>query len=105
MRQNERVVTIEAKGATSENLNSRRYGKEFDSGQVADHVGGAVLTAMTVASIGVHLAAIAVPDNRLHRLKLGAALPAVLETGIAVFWVADDLHVTADSPWPLGGDS
>jgi hypothetical protein len=99
-RRNERLV-IEAKGAGSSKAGTARYGKEFSSGQVFDHVAKAVLKALRVAAAGNDRAGIALPDNETHRSEVERISPVLTEVGIAVFWVADEAAVSIDAPWPL----
>ncbi len=94
----ERLV-VEAKGAGSSKEGTRRFGLEFNRGQVRSHVGVAVLRALTVASRGTSLAAVALPDNTQHRDIAGSAAVALARAGVGVFWVAEDGSVTADLPW------
>ncbi len=93
----ERLV-VEAKGAGSSKKGTRRFGLEFNRGQVRSHVGVAVLRALAVASRGTSLAAIALPDNTQHRDIAGSAATALSRAGIGIFWVAEDGSVTADLP-------
>lgn len=96
---------IEAKGAGSARKGSARYGSEFNSAQVFDHVAKAVLKALMVddaAEGGVELrAGIAVPRNQLHLRHVGAVEHSLRRAGIAVFWVNDDRSVLVDSPWDV----
>jgi hypothetical protein len=61
---------IEAKGAGSSRIRSARYGLQFNSGQVFDHVAKAVLEALQAAGAPGALIkrrdGIALPKNRLH---------------------------------------
>ena len=83
----ERDLVIEAKGAGSSKVGTARFGKEFNSGQVFDHVAKAVLKALRVSSSGDARAGIAFPDNTLHRREVGQVATALRRAGIGVFWV------------------
>lgn len=98
MRGDERCV-VEAKGAGSSKVGTRRYGSAFDRGQVKSHVGVAILRALGVASAGTALSAVAFPDDRNHRDIAGRILPALAAAGVGVFWVDDDHNVLAQLPW------
>src|SRR3989304_2231555 len=75
-RQGHRLV-VEAKGAGSSKAGSARFGKEFNKGQVFDHVGKAVLKALRVASAGTAHAGIALPDNPSHRAEVAKVAVAL----------------------------
>lgn len=92
------ALMIEAKGAGSSKVGTARYGQEFNSNQVFDHVAKAVLKAMRVVSSGRARAGIALPDNAAHRREVEQVAAAVRLAGITVFWVRDDGEVRIDSP-------
>lgn len=96
---------VEAKGAGSSRLGSARFGLEFNSGQVFDHIAKAVLKALQAANApGAQIerrGGIALPDNRLHRRHIEPVAHALRRAGIAVFWVDDQGIVSVDSDWPL----
>jgi hypothetical protein len=95
------LMYVEAKGATSEDPTSKRYGKEFNGGQVNSHVSRAVLTALKWASSGSARPGVALPDNPENRAELGPAMLALHGAEIGIFWVSDDRSVTTDCPWEL----
>jgi hypothetical protein len=97
----DRRLVIEAKGAGSSKPGTRRYGSEFDRGQVFDHVAKAVLKALRVVAAGESRAGIALPDNEKHRREIEQVLSALDEAGIAVFWVRRGLEVAIESPWDV----
>ncbi|SRR6266540_2926539 len=94
---------VEAKGAGSSRSGSARFGFEFNSGQVFDHVAKAVLKALQAAAFGAtdRRGAIALPANRLHEYHVKPVAAALRSAGIAIFWVAEDGGVTLDAPWEL----
>lgn len=96
-----RRVVIEAKGAGSTKAGTARYGKEFSSNQVFDHVAKAVLKALRVASVGTDLAAIALPDNFAHRREVEQVASALERVSVGVFWVNQRGEVCLDAPWEL----
>jgi hypothetical protein len=97
-----RNLIIEAKGAGSSRTGTARYGMEFSSNQVFDHVAKAVLKAMRVVSaLEPQRAGIALPNNHRHRREIDQVAPALHQAGVAVFWVDEELAVSVDAPWDL----
>ncbi|SDL43639.1 hypothetical protein [Tessaracoccus oleiagri] len=89
-------LVIEAKGAGSSKMGTKRYGSLFTRNQVRSHVSVAIHRALRVWSGGEAQAGLAFPDNQHHREMVSHVLPALRRLGIAVFWVADDLSVSVD---------
>jgi hypothetical protein len=87
-RDGQRLV-IEAKGGTSARASSNRFGMRFNAGQVHSHVGRALVEALTAISAG-DIAAVALPDERLHRLLIGRMATALDRAGVHVIWVDED---------------
>ncbi|MEO7571250.1 MAG: hypothetical protein ABIX10_02325 [Acidimicrobiales bacterium] len=94
VRGTERLV-VEAKGETSSKPTTGRYGSAFDSGQVNSHVSRAMLRAMRVVSEGCQ-AAVAFPNEELHRLEIETVRIAIGRLGVAVCWVSPDCSVEID---------
>lgn len=94
----DQLLLIEAKGAGSSKPGTARYGKEFSSVQVFDHVAKAVLKALRAAAAGDQ-AGIALPDNDNHRREIQQISPVLRRIGIARFWVREGFEVEVDSPW------
>jgi hypothetical protein len=92
------ALLIEAKGAGSSKVGTPRYGQEFSSNQVFDHVAKAVLKAMRVVSSGRARAGIALPDNAAHRREVEQVAPALRHAGVTVFWADDEGGVRVDAP-------
>jgi hypothetical protein len=92
-----RELHIEAKGETSSRRGGPRYGQEFNSAQVRDHVANAFFRAAQMATHG-RLAGMALPKNTLHERYVGRIEHALDALGIIVFWVARDRRVTATRP-------
>lgn len=90
-------VVIEAKGAGSSKPGTARYGQEFNSGQVFDHVAKAVLKALREVSAGHHVGGIALPDNAAHRREVGLVRDALIRVGVVTVWVGS-LGVEFDPP-------
>ena len=89
---------IEAKGETSAQATSVRYGKPFNRNQALSHVSRAFYRAATMqqkATSGeVRRVAIAFPDNALHKEYIAAIQAALTRLEIAVFWVDSQQVVT-----------
>lgn len=98
---NERDLVIEAKGAGSSKTGTARFGREFNSGQVVDHVAKAVLKALRITSLGEARAGIALPENELHLREIQQVATALRQAEIGVFWVDERLRVRVDAPWEL----
>ena len=94
-------VVIEAKGAGSSKAGTARFGKEFNSSQVFDHVAKAVLKAMRIVAAGNARAGVALPDNTSHRREVEQVAPALHQAGVGVFWVNEQDGVRVDAPWEL----
>jgi Holliday junction resolvase-like predicted endonuclease len=94
-------VVIEAKGAGSSKAGTARFGMEFNSGQVFDHVAKAVLKAMRIVAAGTARAGVALPDNASHRREVEQVAPALRQAGVGVFWVNERDEVRVDAPWEL----
>jgi len=88
---------IECKGETSSNVRTNRYGKPFDPGQVNSHVSRAMLRAMRVVSEG-HLAGVAFPEERRHRIEVEKVRIAIERLGVVVCWVTRDGIAKLDVP-------
>jgi hypothetical protein len=95
-RKNGVELVIEAKGAGSSKAHTARFGQEFNSGQVFDHVAKAVLKALRVVSKGTARAGIALPENATHRRHLEEAAPALARVGVVLFWVTEDGRVRVE---------
>lgn len=95
VRGTERLL-VEAKGETSSRPTTGRYGAAFDSGQVNSHVSRAMLRAMRVVSEGCQ-AAVAFPEENLHRLEIEKVRIAIERLGVAVCWVSPDRSVLIES--------
>lgn len=97
------TLRVEAKGAGSSKEGSKRFGLEFNIGQVKTHVSMAVMRAMSwVGDTGAPVrAAIALPDDDRHRGQVKKIEPALQRLGIGVFWVDEHKEVILEAPWEL----
>lgn len=80
-------LLVEAKGQGSSMPHSRKYGLPFSRNQVKTHIAVAVLRSLGVVSVGAATAALALPDDALHRREIERVAPALSKLGIGVFWV------------------
>jgi Holliday junction resolvase-like predicted endonuclease len=95
-----RRLLIEAKGQGSAREGSARFGLAFSSGQVFDHVAKAVLVALRAVSDG-DLAAVALPDDRLHRGEINRVRRALDAVAVGVFWAPAQGPATFEGSWTL----
>ncbi len=89
---------IEAKGETSAQSASARYGKPFNRNQVLSHVSRAFYRAATMRQKDTpdewRRVAIALPANALHKEYIAAIQAALARLEIALFWVDSQQVVT-----------
>ena len=99
------TLHVEAKGETSSDERSKRYGKQFSSAQYRDHAATAIYKALCMRSYSTpekpRKVALALPDNRSKRNFLTPTEAALRELGIGVFWVRPDKSVVFDADWSL----
>jgi Holliday junction resolvase-like predicted endonuclease len=88
------TLRIEAKGETSNDSTSKRFGRPFDNSQVETHVAKAFYTAAATLNSDRGRVGVAFPETRLHRKHVGRISAAVQKLGIAVFWVDAEGAVT-----------
>ena len=95
------TLYVEAKGETSNDPSSARFGKRFNSAQVRDHVANALYTAAAALDpkLGRRRAAIALPDTQLHRQYVTGIQHALATLQIALFWVDGHQNVEVVSSW------
>lgn len=89
-----RTVCIEAKGETSSQGHTSRFGKSFSSNQVKHHVSVAFYAAARDFGTG-KLLGMAFPKNADHEKYVVRILPALRQLQIEIFWVSPDGAVTA----------
>ena len=97
-------VVIEAKGETSSMAHTNRFGKEFSTSQIFDHVSKAVYCAATYVSKNIP-GGIALPMNKGHQKHVAAILPALKALEIEVFWVPPSGEVQVAGHWPWWANS
>ena len=96
-------ITIEAKGETSSDPKGKRYGKQFNSGQVRDHVAKAIYSSATHITAGT-LTGIALPKNDAHIEYVRRVLPVLKQLRIEVFWVDAKRNVEVQGHWRIWTD-
>ncbi|WJW97225.1 hypothetical protein [Priestia aryabhattai] len=93
---------IEAKGATSSDTRSKRYGKPFTTAQVRDHVSVALFKCAEVLTrergkenikVGI-----ALPDNENYRKCVSKIKKAIETLNIIVFWVSTNYKIIVETP-------
>ena len=89
---------IEAKGETSSNPDSNRFGKPFNNNQALDHVAKATYTALKMneskesnAKIGI-----ALPLEINHQKLINPIKHTLKDLEISIFWVDKNLKVTSE---------
>lgn len=81
---------VEAKGFTSSDPGSSRYGKPFTASQVSVHVARAIHQSMCLRAMYPNCGvAVALPDESYHRKEITAVGDALDLLGIRVFWVSE----------------
>ena len=85
---NRKKLFIEAKGQTSSKKGTKRYGKEFNSGQKFDHVAKAILKAIQVLNQETGSeSGIALPNDPGHIRLVESVLPSMRKIGLKIFLV------------------
>jgi hypothetical protein len=95
-------VYVEAKGETSSNPESKRYGKQFDPAQCRDHVAAALYKAATALqktppSVKRRVG-IALPDTPCHRRLIEQIEQILNRLEIAVIWVDPGKKIVLSGP-------
>lgn len=91
-KKNGQTLYIEAKGQTSSNNNTERFGKPFTKSQIKSHISRAIFASMTLLSARSTEeteVAIALPETKVHRGILNEVYPTLLQLNIQVFWVSE----------------
>lgn len=100
-----RELFIEAKGETSSQKTSKRFGRPFDAAQIRTHVAEALFKAASTLSrkhSGTEIkAGIALPNTDRHRATVDAIQPVLNQLGIAIFWVHQSGGVEVISNWHI----
>ncbi len=79
---------VEAKGATSSKIGSKRYGKEFNSNQIKTHIGVALLKSFQTLQLhpGSEVV-IALPSNSGHRKILDSMVTPIKIQALKLSWL------------------
>jgi Holliday junction resolvase-like predicted endonuclease len=91
------TLQIEAKGGTSSQVGSARFGKPYTSSQVFDRVAKGFYTVcqmLSEAKSSNSRVALAVPDTYLFRKYLSAIKPIVRNLGVGVLLVSESRKVS-----------
>ncbi|EJQ85275.1 hypothetical protein V7123_18610 [Bacillus toyonensis] len=88
-------LIIEAKGESSSNKNSNRYGQPFNYSQVKTHVGVAVYKILEILTREMNdgnavVVGMALPNNENHRKCVTKISLAIKPLNIVLFWVNED---------------
>jgi hypothetical protein len=85
------TLYVEAKGQTSADKSSNRYGLEFDSGQKMDHVSKALYYLMkTLNKEPSSKVAIALPLDTRHLDLINDVISSIHQLKIRIFFVSED---------------
>ena len=85
---------VEAKGATSSIITSKRYGKEFDSKQIKKNVGVALLKSFQTMQLHPEsIVAIALPNNEGHRKVIESIKEPIKNSVLKVYMVNNDASI------------
>lgn len=87
-------VLVEAKGATSSKPGSARFGKEFSTSQVRDHVANAMFKAAKLLTDAPHArVVVALPDSERHLRQVEEARAGFARLGVEVWFVSEAREV------------
>ena len=81
------IIKIEAKGQTSSDKRSKRYGKEFNANQKEDHLGRALLKCLGYLDEG-SAAGIALPEDTYNKSLVDKIERSLEILGLVVFFVS-----------------
>lgn len=101
-----RKLYIKAKGETSSDPNSNRYGQSFDNAQVRVHIGQAlykiaeVLSRKPLCNVEIR-AGIALPNTCYHQYIISKVKPTIDYLEIPIFWVDSTGNVQISSIWKV----
>jgi len=85
---NNQKLYVEAKGARAGDSSPTKKRKFFDSGQIKDHMGKAIVKSLETQNKYPNAkVAIAHPDDSLIRKVIGGIIPNINKLGIIHFWV------------------
>ena len=91
---NNQKLYVEAKGARAGDSSPTKKRKFFDSGQIKDHMGKAIVKSLETQNKYPNAkVAIAHPDDSLIRKVIGGIIPNINKLGIIHFWVKPNGNV------------
>ena len=94
---NKQKLYIEAKGGTSNNPNSNRFGKPFDDSQAKDHIGKAIWkSGEALTNFPNCQIAIALPLEYYHFKHIKKIQALLKVSKIKIFWVDENLVVSEE---------
>ena len=94
---NNRKLLIEVKGAKANDNSPIKKRKYFDSGQLKDHLGKAIVKSLETQLLYEDSdVAIAHPDDEYIRKIIGSVTPKLKEIGILHIWVNENGNVKFD---------
>lgn len=99
-------IIVESKGSKGNPKSPVTTRKRFDSGQIKDHFGKAIVKVLEERYKDPNaIVAIAHPDDEYIRKVLNDAAEEVRKMGIILFWVksSDEMRVQSDSSWARKG--
>ena len=92
---NNRKLLIEVKGARANHNSKIKKRSYFDSGQIKDHFGKAIVKSLEVKSDNPNCdIAIAHPDDELIKKHINKSVSHLSKLDIIHFWVSKDGSVT-----------
>jgi|SRR5207249_2350121 len=94
------IIKIEAKGQTSSDESSKRFGKEFNKNQKEDHLGRALLKCLGYLD-GGFAAGIALPEDDDNRGLVDGIRRSLGRLGLVVFLVSKNKGVSTIGDLPL----
>src|SRR5437870_4279282 len=94
------IIKIEAKGQTSSDKGSKRFGKEFDKNQKEDHLGRALVKCLGYLDEGFG-AGIAFPEDDYHKRLVDGIKKSLGTLGLLVFFLSKNSGVSVIGDLPL----
>ena len=94
------IIKVEAKGQTSSDQGSKRFGKEFDKNQKEDHLGRALVKCLGYLDEGFG-AGIALPEDDYNKRLVDGIKKSLGTLGLLVFFVSKNSGVSVIGDLPL----
>lgn len=93
----DRILIVEAKGARARDNAPTKRRQQFDSSQLVNHLGEAVMKVFREMNFHPHAEfAIAHPDDPQVRRIIGELVPHLKKLNVQHFWVRDDGGVSIE---------